>query len=315
MLSLALRRLGFSIVTLWAVSVLIFIGTEILPGDAAEARLGQEATKETLAALREKLGLDRPAPVRYVEWLGNVLRLDLGASLSGSAKIEDLIAIRLKNTLRLTIVTAAISIPLSLALGLLAAMFPGGVFDRIVTAVTLSVYAIPEFLVGTLLVFVFSVQLRWLPAIANVAEFQSFGHAFRSLAMPIAVLTFAVTAPMTRMTRAAVLNVLATPYIEMAILKGVPRRRIVMRHALFNAVGPIVNAVSLNLAYLVGGVIVVETIFAYPGLAKLMVDAVQLRDMPLVQACAMVFCLTYVVLILIADLASVIFNPRLQHRR
>jgi peptide/nickel transport system permease protein len=315
MFHLILTRLGFAVVTLWAVSVLIFIGTEMLPGDAAAVRLGQEATATTLATLRKQLGLDRPAPIRYALWLSNVAKLDLGTSMAGNARIVDLVSARLKNTLLLTMLTAAIAVPISVALGLMAAAFPGGRFDRVLASITLGICALPEFLIATVLVSIVAVRLGWLPAIAHISDTQSPWQIFRSLALPVCTLCFAVTAPMTRMTRVSVLNVMSSPYIEMAILKGVSRRRLVLRHALFNAVGPIVNAIALNIAYLVSGVVVVETVFAYPGLAKLMIDGVQLRDMPLVQACALVFCLTYVTLFLVADLASIILNPRLQHLR
>ena len=194
-------------------------------------------------------------------------------------------------------------------------MFPASPFDRTVTFTTLCLVAVPEFFVATLLVLILAVQLNWLPAIATMREFESFGQMMRSMALPVTTLCVVLLAQMARMTRAAVLNVMSSPYIEMAILKGVPRRRIILRHALFNAIGPVVNIIALNLAYLVSGVVIVETIFAFPGLAKLMVDGVQVRDMPLVQACGMIFCGTYVVLILISDIASIVSNPRLRHPR
>ena len=175
--------------------------------------------------------------------------------------------------------------------------------------------AVPDFLVAILLILVLSVQLHWLPAVSYLSGTESFWQTLRALALPIATLVTVVSAQMIRMTRAGVLNVMSAPYIEMAILKGVPRRRIILRHALLNAVGPIVNIIALNLAYLVSGVVVVETIFAYPGLAKLMVDGVQTRDMAVVQACGMIFCTTYILLILIADIASILSNPRLRHPR
>ena len=320
MFRMIMRRLGIGLVTLWVVSLLMFAGTEILPGDVAEIMLGQEATPESLAALRGKLGLNKSAPVRYFEWLGDMATFDLGLSLAGhsgtgggGATIEVLIGARLENTLLLSSIVAAISVPLSVTLGLLAAMFPTSLFDRTVTFTTLCLVAVPEFFIATMLVLIFAVQLQWLPSIATMTDFQSVWHMLRSLSLPILTLCFVLLAQMARMTRAAVLNVMSSPYIEMAILKGVPRRRIILRHALFNAIGPIVNIVALNLAYLVSGVVIVEVIFAFPGLAKLMVDGVQVRDMPLVQACGMIFCSTYVVLILVSDIASIVSNPRLRH--
>ena len=319
MFRMIMRRLGIGVVTLWVVSILMFAGTEILPGDVAEIMLGQEATPESLAALRESLGLNKSAPARYFEWLGDMARFDLGMSLAGrgggggSTTIETLISDRLKNTLLLSAIVAAIAVPLSVILGLLAAMFPTSLYDRIVTFGTLCLVAVPEFFIATMLVLIFAVQLQWLPAIATMTDFESVWDMLRSLSLPILTLTVVLLAQMARMTRASVLNVMSSPYIEMAILKGVPRNRIILRHALFNAIGPIVNIIAVNLAYLVSGVVVVETIFAFPGLAKLMVDGVQVRDMPLVQACGMIFCATYVVLILISDIASIVSNPRLRH--
>ncbi len=309
---MVLRRFAIGIATLWVVSVLVFAGTEILPGDVAQILLGQSATPEALAAMRAQLGLDQPAYIRYFGWLGDMVTGDLGISKAGGASISSLIDFRLGNTLFLGGIVAAISVPLAVVLGLLAAMYPGTWLDRGLTFGTLSLISVPEFLIATFLVLVFAVELRWLPSIAHMSGDEDFLKLMRALAMPILTLTIVVSAQMIRMTRAGILNVMNSPYIEMAILKGVPRRRIILRHALFNAIGPIVNVIALNLAYLVSGVVIVETIFAYPGLAKLMIDGVQTRDLPLVQACAMIFCGIYVFLILAADLAAILSNPRLR---
>lgn len=310
--AMVVRRLLIGIATLWAVSVLVFAGTEILPGDVAQIILGQSATPESLSVLRRELGLDLPAYVRYFGWLGDMVQGDLGISKAGGATIGSLIGDRLNNTLFLGAMVAGISVPLSVFLGLLAAMYPGTWIDRALTFGTLSLISVPEFFIATFLVLILAVKLRWLPAIAYMSGDESFWQLIRALAMPILTLTIVVSAQMIRMTRAGILNVMNSPYIEMAILKGVPRRRIILRHAFFNAIGPIINVVALNLAYLVSGVVIVETIFAYPGLAKLMIDGVQTRDLPLVQACAMIFSGTYVVLILMADVASILSNPRLR---
>ena len=314
-----LRRTAAGVVTLLVVSILIFIGTSVLPGDVANIILGQMATPESLAALRAKLGVDQPAHLRYFLWLGNFLTGDLGISKAGSGfgtigtPISEMLAPRLLNTLRLAGVVAVIAIPISMSLGLLAATYPGTRLDRMVTFGTLSLISVPEFLVATFLVLVVAVHLGWLPATAYMSGTETGWKLARALAMPTLTLVIVASSQIMRMTRATVLNVMSSPYIEMAILKGVPRARIILRHALLNAVGPIVNVIALNLAYLVSGVVIVETIFAYPGLAKLMIDAVQTRDLPLVQACAMIFCATYIVLIFIADMASILSNPRLRH--
>ena len=311
-------RIGISIVTLWVVSLMIFGMTNLLPGDIAQIMLGQLATPENTAALRVKLGLDKPAHIQYLVWLGNVALGDLGISKAGlgaglGTPIVEMLGPRAMNTLRLTVWVSVIAIPISLFIGLIAAMHPGTRLDRTVTFSTLSLISVPDFLVATFLVLIFAVYLGWLPSIVFLRGGESGWLLIKTLAMPILTLVIVVSSQIIRMTRATVLNVMSSPYIEMAILKGVPRRKIILRHALLNAIGPIVNVIALNLAWLVGGVVVVETIFAYPGLAKLMIEAVLLRDPPLVQACAMIFCTVYVVLIFIADMASILSNPRLRH--
>lgn len=315
MLSMITKRFGVGLLTMWLVTILVFIGTEILPGDVAEAVLGQSATPEAVAGLRETLGLDRPAHVRYFEWLGGFVTGDLGTSLASRADIALLIGERLANTLLLAGTAAVIVVPLSICLGLLAAMYPESLFDRTVSIGTLFLVATPEFLLGTLLVIFFAVKLQWFPAVAYVTEFRSIGHFFTTMALPILTLAAALTAQMTRMTRATIVNILGSSYIEMALLKGVRRWRMIFVHALRNAIGPIANVVALNLAYLISGVVITETIFAYPGLAKLIVDAVASRDFPVVQACAMVFCAAYIIFMLLADIVAIVSNPRLRNPR
>jgi peptide/nickel transport system permease protein len=224
--------------------------------------------------------------------------------------VSRLLAERLANTAMLAGITTLIAVPLALALGLLMALRAGGRFDRAASIVVLALSATPEFLIGTLAVLLFSVTFKWLPAVAHVSTGGSFGQLVRALLLPVGTLTIVIAAQIARMTRATIVNLLDLPFIEMATLKGVSRLRIVLVHALINVVGPLANVVALNIAYLVSGVVVVETIFAFPGVARLMVDAVQARDLPVVQACAMVFCFVYVILILAADLLAVLFNPR-----
>jgi len=307
------QRILIGLVTLWVVSVLVFVMTSLLPGDVAQIVLGQSATPESLAAYRAERGLDQPLIFQYFGWLGNMVTGDLGTSKAGGASISSLISGRLYNTMFLAAIVAVISVPLSVALGLLAAMYPGTWIDRTLTFGTLALISVPEFFIATFMVLIFAVQLGWLPAIARVAVEDTTLEMIRGIAMPLIVLIIVVAAQMIRMTRAGILNVMNSPYIEMAILKGVRRKRIILRHAFFNTIGPIVNVIALNLAYLVSGVVIVETIFAYPGLAKLMIDGVQTRDLPLVQACAMIFCGTYVILIILADVAAILANPRLRN--
>jgi len=313
MMQMVLRRIAIGVATMIVVSLIVFLMLALLPGDVAAIILGQSATEETLAALRAELGLDKAWYIRYFEWLGNMATGDLGISKAGGATISSLIGGRLGNTMTMAGLVALISIPLSVFLGLWAAMHPGTWLDRLVTFGTLSTISVPEFFIATVLVLVLAVELHWLPSTAYLTGNESFFELLKALAMPLITLVIVVSAQMIRMTRAGILNVMSSPYIEMAILKGVPRKRIILRHAFFNAIGPIVNVIALNLAYLVSGVVIVETIFAYPGLAKLMIDGVQTRDLPLVQACAMIFCGTYVALILIADIASILSNPRLRN--
>ena len=310
---MVINRILIGIVTLWVVSVLVFVGTSVLPGDVAEIVLGQAATPESLAAFRAERGLDNPLPMHYLHWARGMMTGDHGTSKAGGASISSLISGRLGNTMFLAAVVALIAVPLSVALGLLAAMHPGTWIDRLLTFGTLSLISVPEFFIATFMVLILAVQLHWLPAIAHISPEDDWLKQLRGLAMPVIVLTIVVAAQMIRMTRAGILNVMNSPYIEMAILKGVPRTRIILRHAFFNAIGPIVNVVALNLAYLVSGVVIVETIFAYPGLAKLMIDGVQTRDLPLVQATGMIFCGTYVILIILADVAAILSNPRLRN--
>jgi peptide/nickel transport system permease protein len=313
-----LQRLGLGLLTLFVVSIVIFSTLEFLPGGFAEAILGQAATPETVAAFNREIGLDRPAWVRYVEWIGGVLTGDFGysyAGLGGSIKrsVTAMIAPRLYNTFFLAAMAAAIAVPLSLLLGVMAALYRNSLFDRVVNSVTLITIALPEFFVAYVLMFVFAIKLRWFYSLSTVSDTTPFLEHVQRAALPAATLTLVIVAYMMRMTRAAIIALLASPYIEMAQLKGVRGRDVVVRHALPNAWAPIVTVIAFNLAYLVVGVVVVEVVFVYPGIGQLMVDSVSTRDMPVVQACALIFAATYILLNLSADIISIITNPRLLH--
>jgi peptide/nickel transport system permease protein len=314
MLRLIVTRVAVSLLTLWIVSVLVFGATELLPGDVAQAVLGQAATQDAVAGLRAALHLDQPGWLRYLIWLGGLLRGDPGRSLVNQLPVTQLIGSRLPNSLLLAALTAAFSVPLALTLGITAAVKRGSLYDRAANLVTVGVVSVPEFLVATLAVLLFAVKLHWLPALSSVRDIHSVEQLFRSFAMPVVSLSFVVMAQMARMSRAALIGTLDSSYVEMAVLKGARPARIVLRHALPNALGPIVNAVALSLSFLLGGVIIIETIFNYPGLAKLMVDAVSTRDMPVVQACAMIFCTGYLLLTTLADIVAIVSNPRLRYR-
>ena len=307
---LVLKRLASGLVTLFIVTLMVFGGTELLPGDVAEAILGQQATPETIAALREKLDLNRPAIERYFDWLGNFIQGDLGRSLANDREITELIDGRLQNTLFLAFVAAVIAIPLSIILGLIAALFEGRTADKGITASTLLFVSMPDFLIGYLLLLTGAVTLGWFPVLSRFSDSMSFFEQLHAIALPCLTLSLVVSAHTMRLTRAAILSIMNQPYIEMAELKGASRARTIVRHALPNALPPILNIVLLTLAYLIVGVVIVEVVFNYSGMGRLMVDAVSKRDMPLVQACGLIFASVYVLLNLTADILSLLANPR-----
>lgn len=315
MLRLIGQRLGLGFLTLIAASVLIFAGTEILPGDLASAVLQNSATPESLAEMRKELGLDRPAPVRYIEWLGNAATGDFGHSLASHRDVVEEIAPRLKNTVFLAVYAAVIAVPLAVTLGLMAAIWQGGVYDRLVNFVTLLTISVPEYLVGYILIKYLSVQFGWFPSLASVTPDTPFGERLVLMFLPVMTLVLVTAAYMMRMTRASVLNIMASPYIEMAFLKGLPKSRVVVRHAFPNALAPVISVIALTLAYLIVGVVVVEVVFVYPGLGQLMVDAVSKHDVPVVQASGLIFAAAFILLNLTADVLAILSNPRLRHRR
>ncbi|AMN80091.1 MULTISPECIES: ABC transporter permease [Pseudomonas] len=313
LLKLVLQRLALGVLSLFAVSVVIFLAVGMLPGDIAQAMLGQSATPETVAAFRAQLGLDLPPFTRFAQWLLRLLHGDLGASLANQRPIADLIGARLGNTLSLAALAALVSVPTALVLGMLAALYRNSWFDRLLNTSALSAVSFPEFFVAYLLILVFSVKLGWFPSLSNLAPDATFGTILERSVLPVATLSLVVIAQMMRMTRASLINLLASPYIEMARLKGIRQSRIIWRHALPNALAPIVNVIALNLAYLVVGVVVVEVVFVYPGLGQLLVDSVSKRDIPVVQACSLIFAATYILLNTGADVLSIASNPRLMH--
>jgi peptide/nickel transport system permease protein len=290
---LVLHRVLAGVLTLWLVSVLIFVGTELLPGDVASAILGQSATPETVAALRASLGLDHPALQRYAQWLLHFIHGDLGTSLTNGRPVGEDLLPRLYNTLFLAGYAAIVAVPLSVLVGIASAIWQDSVFDRAASAVKFPV----------------------LPSLAAVSPDMAFSERIYATTLPTLTLLFVVAAHMLRTTRASVLAVMGSAYTETAILKGLPKWWIVVRHALPNALAPIINAVSFNLAYLIVGVIMVEVVFVYPGVGQLMVDAVSKRDLPVVQACGMLFATAYVGLNTVSDVLAVWANPRLRHAR
>ena len=313
-LKLIAQRVALGVLLLFAVSVLIFAGTQILPGDVAATILGQSATPQALANLRAE-PLNDPAVVRYFRWLGGILTGDLGTALSNGRDIASSIGERLGNTLFLAFCAAIVSVPLAILLGLLAVRYRNGPIDKAISGIALASTALPEFFIGYVLILFFSVKFNLFPTVSTVYDGMPFLERLRAVAMPAAALTLVVLAQMMRMTRAAILNVMQSAYIETAELKGLSAFQIIRRHAFPNAVAPIVNVVMLNLAYLVVGVVVIEVIFVYPGMGQYLVDHVAKRDVPVVQAVGLIFAAVYIGLNIVADIASILANPRLRHPR
>lgn len=312
-LKLLAQRIALGLVLLWAASVLIFIGTQILPGDVAQSILGQAATPVSLANLREELGLNEPPLTRYLNWAGGVLQGDLGTALTNKKDIAEAMGKRLGNTLFLAFWAAVISVPLAVTLGLIAVRYLGRWPDKLISTVTLATVSVPEFLLGYILVYLLSVKFRLLPSLATINDGMSFGEKLYAISLPVLVLVLVVLGHMMRMTRAAILNVMQSAYIETAELKGLRPITVIAKHAFPNAIAPVVNVIMLNLAYLVVGVVVVEVVFVYPGMGQYLVDHVAKRDVPVVQACGLVFAAIYIGLNIVADVVSILANPRLRH--
>lgn len=322
-LKLVAQRLALGAILLLAASALIFGLTEVLPGDAAQAILGQSATPESLANLRQEMGLDRPSLTRYGEWLGGIFTGDLGNALTNKLPIAEQVSRRMGATLFLAFWAAIISVPLAILLGLIAVRYQNRWPDKLISGVTLTSISLPEFMIAYILIFVFSVKIMtfsifgWqptpFPSFASISSTMTLGEKLFSIALPVAVLTLVVLAHMMRMTRAAILNVMQSAYIETAELKGLNAFSVIRKHAFPNAIAPIVNVVMINLAYLVVGVVVVEVVFAYPGMGQYLVDAVVKRDVPVVLACGVIFAAVYIILNIVADVVSILANPRLRH--
>jgi peptide/nickel transport system permease protein len=310
---LVIKRVAMGLLTMIVISLLIFVGVEALPGDLATAILGQEATPETVAAFRKELKLDLPPHVRYFAWLGDFLKGDLGTSLANKRPVAELILWRFKNTIFLAASAAVVAVPVAVILGILAALYRNTLFDKTISMVTLSTISFPEFFVAYILIALLSVQLIIFPSISNINDQMSFAQKIFSIVLPCMTLTMVVVAHMMRQTRAAIINILASPFIEMARLKGIKRLRVIVLHAFPNALSPVINVVALNLAYLVVGVVIVEVVFVYPGLGQLLVDSVSKRDIPVVQASGLIFAAVYVTLNLLADVMSILTNPRMRN--
>jgi len=307
------QRLALGVLLLFAVSILIFVGTMMLPGDVAQAILGQSATDQAVANLRAELGLNDPAWMRYLDWLGGILTGDLGTSLSNGQSIADSLLGRAANTFFLAFWTALIAVPLAILLGLVAVRYQNRWPDRVISGATLTTISLPDFFIGYLLIYFVAVKLGWFPSVSTVYDGMPFVERMRAIALPAFTLTLIILAHMMRMTRAAILNVMQSAYIETAELKGLGGLKIIWRHAFPNSIAPVINVVMINLAFLVVGVVVIEVIFVYPGMGQYLIDHVAKRDVPVVQACGLIFATVYIGLNIIADVVSILSNPRLRH--
>ncbi len=312
-LILVVQRIALGLLLLLAVSAVIFLGVEALPGDTAQAILGQQATPQALANLREKMGLDQPALTRYFLWLGGVLQGDLGTALTNNADIAQSIGQRLGNNLFLAGCAAAISVPLAILLGVIAARYAGRWPDKVISGATLTTISLPEFVAAYFVIFLLTQVFPVFQPVAMVFPGMSFWAKLQAVALPVIVLVLVVLAHMMRMTRAAILNVMQSAYIETAELKGLTPMQVVWRHAFPNAIAPVVSVVMLNLAYLVVGVVVVEVVFSYNALGQYLVDHVTKRDVPVVQAVGLIFAAVYIFLNMAADIIAIVANPRLRH--
>ncbi len=315
MAALLLERIALALVTLLFIAVVVFFSLELMPGDACSANLGRGASDSMLLACRTRLGLDQPVLWRFVGWASDVLQGDLGISMQRDRPIAEVVGWRLRNTLILAGVTAAIGIPLALGLGVLAGLNPDGPLDMAISGIAIFAMTVPEFISGTLMILVFSVMLGWAAGVVTIGYKAPALDLVKASVLPAATLTFILAAHILRMVRASVIEVMQGDFVQMARLKGVPRRRIIWQHVVPNALLPAISIIGLTMAWLLGGVVIVESVFNYPGLGRLAVDAVADQDLPLVQAIALLFGVIYVLTNLGADLLALALNPRLRARR
>jgi len=314
LLKLILIRVALGLLTLFLVSIVVFAATQALPGDTARAILGKEAANVArYEALREQLGLDRPMSEQYLTWFGGVVTGDLGNSLVQDKPVTELLSRRLQNTAVLVLIAALLSIPLSLLLGSLTALRRDGKFDITVSIGSLSLAALPEFVTGIILILLFATQVfTWLPAVSRVDPTVPIYQQLDLFILPALTLTLAVAPYITRILRASTIEVLESEYVMMARLKGLPERLVLNRHAVPNALAPAIQVTALNLAWLAGGVVVVEFLFNFPGIGSLLVDSVANRDMPMVQAICLIIATVYVLANLTADILTILVSPRLR---
>jgi peptide/nickel transport system permease protein len=306
------RRLALGLVTLWLVSAIIFLGVEALPGDACTAMLERDAHGEALDACHKALGLETPALHRYLNWAAGIVQGDFGMSANGHESIAQMVGYRVRNSLLLAAGALAVGIPLAITLGVIAGLRRDRWPDLLFSTGAILVMTIPEFVAATVLILIFAIWLGWVPAIVLTPADAPPLEFFPEVILASAVLTMLMIAHVMRMIRASVIEAMASDYVQMATLKGVPYWRVVFRHALPNALLPAINVIALTVAWLLGGVVVVEVVFNYPGLGRLLIDAISGRDLRVVQAITMIVAATYVAVNLVADLLSLMLNPRLR---
>jgi peptide/nickel transport system permease protein len=315
MLGLIVQRIGLAAVTLVFIAIVVFLGLDAMPGDACSVNLGRGASDGALASCRDRMGLDRPALVRFGEWAGNLARGDLGVSVQRGRPITEIVGWRLRNTLILAGVAAGVGIPLALALGVLAGVRPDRPVDMAVSSVAIFAMTVPEFVSGTLMILIFSVTLGWTAGVVTIGYKADVLDLIAASVLPAATLILILAAHVLRMVRASVIEVMGAEFVQMARLKGVPERRILWRHVVPNALLPAISVIGLTVAWLLGGVVIVESVFNYPGLGRLAVDAVADQDLPLVQAVALLFGVIYVLTNLASDVLAMALNPRLRTHR
>ncbi|WP_427005768.1 ABC transporter permease [Pseudarthrobacter sp. H2] len=310
---LLFRRSLFGLFTLWVVSLVVFLATQALPGDAAQAILGREATPDRLAALREQLHLGGSLPEQYLAWLGHLLSFDLGTSLAGRLPVADVVGPMLLNSSVLMLCAAVVAIPLSIGIGTWTALKKDTEVDHATGLITLVLASLPEFVVGVLLVLLLATGLFHLfPAVFVLVPGQQVWSNPAQLVLPVLTLVLAVSPYIIRIMRATMLEVLDSQYVQQARLKGLPERTVILRHALPNAIGPVAQVIALQLAWLIGGVVIVEYLFRFPGVGFQLIDSVTNRDMPVVQALTVIIALFYVVVNLFADVVTLAANPKVR---
>jgi peptide/nickel transport system permease protein len=308
-----IRRLVLAVATLWVVSLAVFVTSELLPGDVARHILGQSATPDNVAALQQQLGLNQPAPLRYLHWLAGFVTGQWGTSLALRVPLADLVPARLGNSLVLAALALLVTVPISVAAGVLSAMYQDRWIDRAISLIGLSAIAIPEFVSGVFLIVVFSLWLHVMPATATIPTGASPLSVLPNLWLPALSLAVVLFAYLARMTRSSTVQVLASDYVRTAVLKGLPTSQVILRHVLRNALLPTVTIIGAQLGWLVGGLVVVENLFGYPGLGGLLLFAALNKDIPLLETCVMIVAGVYLLANTAADLAYGWLNPRIRY--